>query len=116
MKRSTGRGVRGQSGRPMTRLMLVWALLPWVAVAQETQGGAAARPEAVTEAVKLEAKRENFGAVVAPAALPDGATALSGWVGVPELGVAYRQGIGGWEIGARGRFDYLRLAVTAEGV
>jgi hypothetical protein len=100
----------------MTRLMLVWALLPLVAVAQETRGGAGARPEAVSEAVRLEAKRENFGAVVAPAALPDGATALSGWVGVPELGVAYRQGIGGWEIGARGRFDYLRLAVTAEGV
>lgn len=101
----------------MTRLMLVWALLPLVAVAQETKTGAAAtRPETVTEAVRLEAKRENFGAVVAPAALPDGATAISGWVGAPEVGVAYRQGIGGWEVGARGRFDYLRLAGTAEGV
>jgi hypothetical protein len=117
MKRSTGRGVRGQSGWPMTRLMRLWALMPLVAVAQETKSGAAeAKPEAVTEMVRLEAKRENFGAVMAPAALPDGATALSGWVGVPEVGVAFRQGIGGWEIGARGRFDYLRLAVTAEGV
>jgi hypothetical protein len=101
----------------MTRLMLVWALLPLVAVAQETTARTTtAKPEAVTEAVRLEAKRENFGAVVSPAALPDGATALSAWMGVPEVGVAYRQGTGGWELGARGRFDYLRLAVTAEGV
>ncbi len=107
MKRSTARGARRQSGRPMTRLMLVWVLAPLVAVAQETTGGA-------TEAAALETKQQNFGAVVAPAALPDGATAVSGWVGVPELGVAYRQGTGGWEVGARARFDYLRLAVTGE--
>ena len=101
----------------MTRLMLVWALLPLGAVAQETTARTTtAKPEAVAEAVRLEAKRENFGAVVSPAALPDGATALSAWMGVPEVGVAYRQGTGGWELGARGRFDYLRLAVTAEGV
>ncbi len=90
----------------MTRCMLVCALMPLVAVAQET----------TAEAVRLESKRENFGAMVAPVALPDGATALSGWVGVPEVGAAYRQGSGGWELGARARFDYLRLAVTAEGV
>jgi hypothetical protein len=101
----------------MTRLMLVWALLPLGAVAQQTTAGTTtAKPEAVAEAVRLEAKRENFGAVVSPAALPDGATALSAWMGVPEVGVAYRQGTGGWELGARGRFDYQRLAVTAEGV
>lgn len=89
--------------------------MPWVAVAQ----GSTARetpPAPLSEAVRQEEKRENFGAVVAPAALPDGATAVSGWVGVPELGVAYRQGMGGWEVGARARFDYLRLSVTGEGV
>lgn len=99
----------------MTRLMLVGVLMPWVAVAQ----GSTARetpPAPLSEAVRQEEKRENFGAVVAPAALPDGATAVSGWVGVPELGVAYRQGMGGWEVGARARFDYLRLSVTGEGV
>ena len=93
----------------MTRLMLVCVLTPLMAAAQETTAPTA-------EAVRLEAKRENFGAVVAPAALPDGATAISGWVGVPEVGAAYRQGTGGWEVGARARFDYLRLAVTAEAV
>lgn len=98
----------------MTRLMLVCVLTPLMAAAQERT---AAAPEGATaEAVRLEAKRENFGAVVAPAALPDGATAVSGWVGVPEVGAAYRQGTGGWEVGGRARFDYLRLAVTAEGV
>jgi hypothetical protein len=95
--------------------MLVGVLMPWVAVAQETKAQETP-PAPLSEAVRQEAKRENFGAVVAPAALPDGATAVSGWVGVPELGVAYRQGMGGWEVGARARFDYLRLSVTGEGV
>ncbi|WP_257458234.1 hypothetical protein [Archangium lipolyticum] len=99
----------------MTRLMLVGVLVPWVAVAQETKAQeTTAEPAAV--AVSEEARRENFGGVVVPATMPDGATAVSGWVGVPEVGAAYRQGVGGWEIGARGRFDYLRLAVTGEAV
>jgi hypothetical protein len=95
--------------------MLVWVLTPLMAAAQETKAPETAEG-ATAEAVRLEEKRENFGAVVTPTALPDGATAVSGWVGVPEVGGAYRQGIGGWEWGARARFDYLRLAVTAEGV
>lgn len=99
----------------MTRLMLVGVLVPWVAVAQGTKAQETP-PAPLAEAVRQEAKRENFGAVVAPASLPDGATAVSGWVGVPELGAAYRQGMGGWELGARARFDYLRLSVTGEGV
>ncbi|WNG46169.1 hypothetical protein F0U60_20150 [Archangium minus] len=99
----------------MTRLMLVWTLMPLVAVAQGTKAQET-QPAPTAEAVRLEANRENFGAVVAPAALPDGTSAVSGWVGVPELGVAYRQGTGGWELGARARFDYLRLSVTGEGV
>jgi hypothetical protein len=96
----------------MTRLMLVWVLVPLVAVAQETQP---TQPEP-TETVRLETKQQSFGAVVAPAALPDGATAVAGWVGVPEAGVTYRQGMGGWELGVEARFDYLRLAVTGEAV
>lgn len=112
MKGSTARGARRQSGRPMTRLMLVWVLVPLVAVAQETQP---TQLEA-TETARLETKQESFGAVVAPAAMPDGATAVAGWVGVPEAGVTYRQGIVGWEVGVKARFDYLRLAVTGEAV
>jgi hypothetical protein len=97
----------------MTRLMLVWVLvLPLVAVAQETQP---TQPEA-PETTRLESKRQSFGAVVAPAAMPDGATAVAGWVGVPEVGATYRQGIGGWELGVKARFDYLRLAVAGEAV
>jgi hypothetical protein len=99
----------------MTRLMLVGVLVPWVAVAQETKAQETTAVPAA-EAVREEAKRENFGAVVAPASMPDGATAVAGWVGVPEVGASYRQGVAGWEVGGRGRFDYLRLAVTAEAV
>ncbi|OJT16496.1 hypothetical protein BO221_49415, partial [Archangium sp. Cb G35] len=73
--------------------MLVCVLTPLMAATQETTAPAT---ETTAEAVRLEEKRENFGAVVAPAALPDGATAVSGWVGVPEVGAAYRQGTGGW--------------------
>jgi hypothetical protein len=94
----------------MTRLMLVWVLMPLVAVAQQTQP---TQPEA-PETARLEAKQRSFGAVVAPAAMPDEATAVAGWVGVPEVGVTYRQGIGGWEMGVKARFDYLRLAATGE--
>lgn len=82
-----------------------WVLLPWLAGA-----GVAAGQEQATN----RDGHEDFGAVVAPAAMPDGATAVSGWVGVPELGAAFRQGIGGWELGGRARFDYLRLAGTVE--
>ncbi|HSP80079.1 MAG TPA: hypothetical protein VLQ93_16230 [Myxococcaceae bacterium] len=89
----------------MKRLMLIWVGLPLLAVAQEQPVG-----PAVAE------RTEDFGAVVAPAAMPDGATALAGWVGVPEVGASFRQGISGWELGARARFDYLRLAVALEGV
>jgi len=99
----------------MTRLMLVCVLVPLVAVAQETRPTQPTQPKA-PETARLEAKRESFGAVVAPAAMPDGATAVAGWVGVPEVGVTYRQGIGGWEVGVKARFDYLRLAVTGEAV
>jgi hypothetical protein len=99
----------------MTRLMLVWVLVPLVAGAQGTQPTQPMPPEA-TETARLEAKRQSFGAVVAPAAMPDGATAVAGWVGVPEVGATYRQGIEGWEVGVKGRFDYLRLAVTGEAV
>jgi hypothetical protein len=99
----------------MKRLMQAWVLVPWMAMAQGTSAPVKTTPSE-TEAARVEDRRKNFGAVVAPAALPEGASATSGWVGVPEVGVAYRQGLSGWEVGARARFDYLRLTTTVEGV
>lgn len=81
----------------------------WVVVMALALAGGAAAQE-----TRLGARPEELGAVLAPAALPDGASAVSGWVGVPELGVAFRQGLSFGELGARARFDYLRLATTAE--
>jgi hypothetical protein len=84
--------------------MRTWVVVPWLAMA----GGAAAQE------TRVAPKPPELGATLAPAALPDGGSAVSGWVGVPELGVAYRQGLSFAELGARLRFDYLRLATTAE--
>jgi len=62
----------------------------------------------------LSNKQEAFGAVGAPPALPAGANALYGFLGVPEVGAGYRQGFGRYEIEARARFNYLQLSVAAE--
>lgn len=98
----------------MKRLMQVWVLMPWVALAQGTKAPEKTPTEA--EAVRVEDQRKNFGAMLAPAVLPDGASAVAGWVGAPEVGATYRQGLTGWELGARARFDYLRLTTTVEAV
>jgi len=52
----------------------------------------------------------SFGAVVAPVTMPEGVTALYGYVGVPEMGAGFRQGISGFEVEGRARLDYFRLA------
>src|SRR3954462_8207932 len=59
-------------------------------------------------------KKESFGAVVGPAALPAGATAAYAFIGLPEVGAGFRQGLscGEWE--ARARVDYLTLSITGE--
>lgn len=81
--------------------MLVLAgLLPLVVQAQE---GAAPRRE-----------EPAFGAVVAPAALPDGATALYGYAGAPEVGAGFRQGIVGFELEARARFNWFQVSGVLE--
>lgn len=67
-------------------------------------------PVAAQEAASSAREEFSFGTVLAPAALPDGASALYGYVGVPEMGAGYRQGISGFEIEGRARLDYLRLA------
>lgn len=55
-----------------------------------------------------------LGSVVGPASLPPGATALYGYTGAPDIGVGFRQGIGGFELEARGRFDWFKIAATVE--
>ncbi|MBN1203805.1 MAG: hypothetical protein JXB05_02630 [Myxococcaceae bacterium] len=86
--------------RPVLLLALVLAL-PASVAAQE--GAAPAREESA------------FGTVMAPAALPDGASTLYGYVGVPEMGAGFRQGIAGFELEARARLDYFRLSGIFEG-
>lgn len=61
-------------------------------------------------------RRRTFGAVNAPAQLPDGGMAAYGYVGVPELAAGYRQGAGGVEWEARARFDFLRVQLGVEGL
>ncbi|MBU8897569.1 hypothetical protein DRW03_23120 [Corallococcus sp. H22C18031201] len=55
-----------------------------------------------------------LGSVVGPATLPAGATALYGYMGAPEVGAGFRQGIGGLEMEARARFDWFKVAATLE--
>ncbi len=67
-------------------------------------------PVAAQEATAPAREEFSFGTMVAPAALPDGSSALYGYVGVPEMGAGYRQGIYGFELEGRARLDYFRLA------
>jgi hypothetical protein len=67
-------------------------------------------PVAAQEAAPSAREEFSFGTVLAPAALPDGASSLYGYVGVPEMGAGYRQGISGFELEGRARLDYFRLA------
>ncbi|QDE98795.1 hypothetical protein [Myxococcus xanthus] len=55
-----------------------------------------------------------LGAVLAPVTLPDGATALYGFVGAPEIGVGFRQGISGFELEARARLQWFQLSASLE--
>lgn len=85
----------------MTRSVLLLALvfaLPVPAAAQ----GAAAREE------------WSFGTVVAPAMLPEGASSFYGYIGVPEMGAGYRQGLSLFELEGRARLDYFRLSGILE--
>jgi hypothetical protein len=84
--------------RPVLLLALVLAL-PVPVAAQEAGTGR---------------EEWSFGTVVAPAMLPEGASALYGYIGVPEMGAGYRQGLSGFEIEGRGRLDYFRLAGILE--
>ena len=62
----------------------------------------------------IEDSRAAFGAFSAPAALPPGSTAAYGFIGVPEVGAGFRQGLDGMELDARAKLDWMTLALTAE--
>ncbi|MBZ4422413.1 hypothetical protein [Myxococcus sp. RHSTA-1-4] len=59
-------------------------------------------------------EEDRLGAVVAPVTLPAGTTALYGYVGAPELGVGFRQGISGFELEARARLNWFQLSAALE--
>lgn len=57
---------------------------------------------------------EGLGGLYAPVVLPRGALATYGYVGVPEIGAGFRQGIAGVELEVRARLQYFLLAFGAE--
>lgn len=89
----------------MTHRVLVLVVVGLLPVVGEAQEGAVLRGEEAP-----------FGAVVAPATLPDGATALYGYMGAPEIGAGFRQGILGFELEARARFNWFQVAGVLEAV
>jgi len=61
-----------------------------------------------------EEKTDSFGAVVAPAMLPRGATSVYGYGGAQEIAAGFRQGLAVFEVEARARFNYFLVAFSAE--
>jgi len=57
---------------------------------------------------------EPLGAIVAPASLPQGASAIYLYGGVPDVVLGYRQGVSIVELEARGRFNYILLSYAFE--
>lgn len=87
----------------------LWASFLVVAVVSVSEPARAAE-------LSLPDKRETFGAVVAPAALPTASSAAYGYVGAPELGIGYRQGFGALELETRVRVNYMLLTGALEGL
>src|SRR4051812_25055808 len=56
-------------------------------------------------------KKETFGAVMAPAALPGGSNAAYVYIGVQNIGAGYRQGVGVFELEGRTNFNYLLISM-----
>jgi hypothetical protein len=65
-------------------------------------------------AVSIDEREEEFGAVVGPAVLPAAASSAYAYIGVPEIGVGYRYGLGLLEFEARGRLDWRSLSLGLE--
>ena len=66
------------------------------------------------EAAPLPSARDEFGATLGPATLPNGGMAVYGWAGAPDLLVGVRQGFEDFELDARVRADYLDVATGGE--
>ena len=105
----------------MTRLVpssvLVSALLlvSFETFAQESASAPAPGEQRVMAGeARSDGEEDRLGAVVAPVVLPAGSTALYGFVGAPELGVGFRQGLGGVELEARGRLNWFQLSAALE--
>jgi len=80
---------------------LAFALLPPLAAAEPASG-------------QMPDKYESFGAVIAPASLPRGATALYGYAGAQDIAAGFRQGMNFVELEARARLNYFLLTISAE--
>ncbi len=107
--------------RPAPSRLLVSALLlvSLETAAQDSAPASAPAPEerrvTASDAARSGGVEEDpLGAVVAPATLPDGSTAVYGFIGAPELGVGFRQGISGFELEARGRLQWFQLSAALE--
>lgn len=59
---------------------------------------------------------EAFGGVMAPSTLPPGGSAVYGFIGAPEIGAGYRQGIGVVELEGRLSFDYFAVGFSGDGL
>jgi hypothetical protein len=59
-------------------------------------------------------KRQNFGALAAPATLPEGAASAYVYGGAQELAAGYRQGVSSVEVEARAKFNYFLISFAFE--
>lgn len=103
--------------RPPLSRLLVSALLvvSLETAAQESVAAPEERRVTASDAARASGEEEDpLGAVVAPATLRDGSTAVYGFIGAPELGVGFRQGIAGFELEARGRLQWFQLSAALE--
>lgn len=66
------------------------------------------RPPSLADSVEV------LGGFVGPAVLPPGALSVYGYMGAPEIGAGFRQGIAGVELEVRTQLDYFQVAFAAE--
>ncbi|WP_232293595.1 hypothetical protein [Stigmatella aurantiaca] len=67
-------------------------------------------PVLAQERTSPRREKWSFGSVIAPVTMPEDVTSLYGYVGVPEMGAGFRQGLSGLELEAKAKLDYFRLA------
>ncbi len=77
---------------------------------------APARSETPRETYGVADKKETFGAVMAPAALPGGSNSGYVYIGVQNVGAGYRQGVSVFEVEGRASFNYLLISLGVDAV